>query len=106
MRAETASDCGVRIADAGLKGHGSAIARFRFRGRSVLLALIDLPFSVSPVVAGLVFVLLFGLQGLFGPFLRQHGLKATLALGVAAAGGLALISGRIAWPGRRWRVRL
>lgn len=50
-----------------------AISRFDFPGRSVLTALIDLPFSVSPVVAGLMFVLIFGLQGYFGPFLRRDG---------------------------------
>ncbi|HYU41813.1 MAG TPA: ABC transporter permease subunit [Vicinamibacteria bacterium] len=50
-----------------------AIARFRFPGRTVLTALIDLPFSVSPVVAGLMLVLIFGLQGYFGPFLRRDG---------------------------------
>jgi sulfate/thiosulfate transport system permease protein len=50
-----------------------AISRFDFPGRSVLIALIDLPFSVSPVVAGLMFVLIFGLQGYFGPFLRRDG---------------------------------
>src|SRR5215218_3539794 len=50
-----------------------AIARFNFPGRTLLTALIDLPFSVSPVVAGLVFVLIFGLQGYFGPFLRADG---------------------------------
>src|SRR5215217_3733142 len=50
-----------------------AIARFRFPGRTVLTALIDLPFSVSPVVAGLMFVLIFGLQGYFGAFLRRDG---------------------------------
>ena len=49
------------------------IARFDFPGRSLLTALIDLPFSVSPVVAGLMFVLIFGLQGYFGPFLREDG---------------------------------
>ena len=51
-----------------------AIARFRFRGRTLLLTAIDVPLSVSPVVAGLAFVLLFGLQGYFGPWLRSHGL--------------------------------
>jgi sulfate transport system permease protein len=56
-----------------------AIARFRFPGRSLLLALIDLPFSVSPVVAGLVFVLLFGLQGALGVWLRDHGWKILFA---------------------------
>ena len=50
-----------------------AISRFNFPGRSVLTALIDLPFSVSPVVAGLMFVLIFGLQGYLGPFLRRDG---------------------------------
>src|SRR6185436_5188368 len=50
-----------------------AIARFRFPGRTLLTALIDLPFSVSPVVAGLMFVLIFGLQGYFGAFLRRDG---------------------------------
>src|SRR5204863_7554992 len=50
-----------------------AIARFRFPGRTLLTALIDLPFSVSPVVAGLMFVLIFGLQGYLGPFLRRDG---------------------------------
>jgi len=50
-----------------------AISRFQFPGRAFLTALIDLPFSVSPVVAGLMFVLIFGLQGYFGPFLRRDG---------------------------------
>lgn len=50
-----------------------AITRFNFPGRALLTALIDLPFSVSPVVAGLMFVLIFGLQGYFGPFLRRDG---------------------------------
>jgi sulfate transport system permease protein len=49
------------------------ISRFRFPGRTLLTSLIDLPFSVSPVVAGLMFVLIFGLQGYFGPFLRRDG---------------------------------
>jgi sulfate/thiosulfate transport system permease protein len=50
-----------------------AISRFHFPGRALLTALIDLPFSVSPVVAGLMFVLIFGLQGYFGQFLRRDG---------------------------------
>src|SRR5215203_4833079 len=50
-----------------------AIARFEFRGRTLLTSLIDLPFAVSPVVAGLMFVLIFGLQGYLGPFLRRDG---------------------------------
>ena len=48
-----------------------AIAKFEFRGKSLLITLIDLPFSVSPVVSGLVFVLLFGAQGLLGPLARR-----------------------------------
>src|SRR5262249_22947215 len=52
-----------------------AIARFRFPGRTLLTAMIDLPFAVSPVVAGLIFVLIFGLQGYLGPWLREHGIK-------------------------------
>jgi sulfate transport system permease protein len=56
------------------------IARFDFRGKSVLLTLIDLPFSVSPVIAGLIFVLIFGLQGWFGEWLRAHDLKIIFAL--------------------------
>jgi sulfate transport system permease protein len=49
-----------------------AIARFRFPGRALLLALIDLPFAISPVVAGLMLVLIFGMQGHLGPWLREH----------------------------------
>jgi sulfate transport system permease protein len=56
-----------------------AIARFQFPGRTTVLTLIDLPFSVSPVVAGLFFVLIFGLQGYLGPFLREHGIKVIFA---------------------------
>lgn len=52
-----------------------AIARFRFPGRAILLTLMDLPLAVSPVVAGLVFVLLFGMQGWFGPWLASHNLQ-------------------------------
>jgi sulfate/thiosulfate transport system permease protein len=50
-----------------------AISRFHFPGRTFLMALIDLPFAISPVVAGLMFVLIFGLQGYLGPFLRRDG---------------------------------
>ena len=57
-----------------------AIAKFEFRGKSVLTTLIDLPFAVSPVIAGMVFVLLFGAQGLFGPWLRAHGLQVIFAV--------------------------
>lgn len=56
-----------------------AIARFRFPGRTLLVTLIDLPFSVSPVVAGLMIVLLFGMQGFFGPWLREHEIKIIFA---------------------------
>ncbi len=57
-----------------------AIAKFEFRGKSVLLTLIDLPFSVSPVIAGLIYVLVFGLQGWFGEWLRDHDLKIIFAV--------------------------
>jgi sulfate/thiosulfate transport system permease protein len=56
-----------------------AITKFRFKGRSLLLALIDLPFAVSPVIAGLVFVLLFGAKGWFGPWLSEHDIKIIFA---------------------------
>jgi len=52
-----------------------AVARFEFTGKSLLMALIDLPFSVSPVISGLVWVLLFGAQGYFGPLLDAMGVK-------------------------------
>jgi sulfate transport system permease protein len=51
------------------------IAKFEFRGKSLLITLIDLPFSVSPVVSGLVYVLLFGAQGWLGPWLQAHDIK-------------------------------
>jgi sulfate transport system permease protein len=56
------------------------IAKFDFRGKSVLLTLIDLPFSVSPVISGLIYVLVFGLQGWFGEWLRDHDLKVIFAV--------------------------
>jgi sulfate transport system permease protein len=56
-----------------------AIARFKFPGRTFLTALIDLPFTVSPVVVGLFLILLFGLQGYFGPWLREHDIKIIFA---------------------------
>ena len=63
-----------------------AITKFEFRGKNLLITLIDLPFSVSPVIAGLVFILLFGLQGYFGPWLVAHGYKIIFALpGIALA---------------------
>ncbi|CCG41877.1 sulfate ABC transporter permease subunit CysW [Magnetospirillum molischianum] len=57
-----------------------AIAKFDFRGKSLLISLIDLPFSVSPVISGLVFVLLFGLQGWFGETLRDHNIRVLFAV--------------------------
>jgi sulfate transport system permease protein len=56
------------------------VTKFRFRGRSLLVALIDLPFAVSPVIAGLVWVLLFGAKGWFGPWLAEHDIKIIFAL--------------------------
>jgi sulfate transport system permease protein len=70
-----------------------AIARFRFPGRTLLLTLIDLPFSVSPVVAGLVFVLLFGRQGPLGPWLQSHGMRILFA-----TPGLILVTAFITFP--------
>jgi len=57
-----------------------AIAKFEFRGKNLLTTLIDLPFSVSPVISGMVFVLLFGAQGLAGPWLLARGVKVIFAL--------------------------
>jgi len=57
-----------------------AMARFEFRGKALLGALIDLPFSVSPVIAGLIYVLLFGAQGWFGPWLDAHGIRIIFAV--------------------------
>lgn len=57
-----------------------AIAKFEFRGKSLLISFIDLPFSVSPVISGLVFVLLFGAQGYFGPWLAANDLKIIFAV--------------------------
>ncbi|MEY3121617.1 MAG: sulfate/thiosulfate transporter permease subunit [Pseudomonadota bacterium] len=57
-----------------------AIAKFEFRGKNILTTLIDLPFSVSPVVAGLIYVLVFGLQGWLGPWLNEHDIKIVFAV--------------------------
>jgi sulfate/thiosulfate transport system permease protein len=57
-----------------------AIAKFDFRGKTFLISLIDLPFSVSPVISGLVFVLLFGAQGYWGPLLQNHGIHVLFAV--------------------------
>jgi sulfate/thiosulfate transport system permease protein len=63
-----------------------AITKFEFSGKNLLITLIDIPFSVSPVIAGLVFVLLFGLQGYFGPWLAAHDIKIIFAVpGIALA---------------------
>jgi sulfate transport system permease protein len=70
-----------------------AITRFRFPGKQGLLALIDLPFSVSPVVAGLLFVLVFGAHGWFGPWLRAHGLHV-----IFATPGIVLATAFVTFP--------
>jgi sulfate transport system permease protein len=57
-----------------------AIAKFEFRGKSVLITLIDLPLAISPVIAGMVFVLLFGLHGWFGAWLQEHDISVIFAL--------------------------
>jgi sulfate transport system permease protein len=57
-----------------------AIAKFEFKGKSILITLIDLPFAVSPVIAGLIYVLIFGLQGWFGQWLSDHDLKVIFAI--------------------------
>ncbi|MFT4119286.1 sulfate ABC transporter permease subunit CysW [Bradyrhizobium sp.] len=63
-----------------------AIAKFEFKGKTFLITLIDLPFSVSPVISGLVFVLLFGVQGYFGGWLRDHDIQILFAVpGIALA---------------------
>jgi sulfate/thiosulfate transport system permease protein len=63
-----------------------AITKFEFRGKTMLISLIDLPFSVSPVISGLVFVLLFGAQGFFGSLLQAHDIQILFAVpGIALA---------------------
>ena len=69
------------------------IAQFDFHGKNVLLTLIDLPFSVSPVIAGLIFVLVFGLQGWAGQWLRDHGLKV-----IFAVPGIVLVTVFVTFP--------
>jgi sulfate transport system permease protein len=56
------------------------ITKFKFRGKNLLITLIDLPFSVSPVISGLVYILLFGAQGFFGPWLIDHDVKIVFAI--------------------------
>jgi sulfate transport system permease protein len=70
-----------------------AIARFRFRGRAFLITLIDLPFAVSPVIAGMLFVLLFGATGVFGDWLAAHNLKI-----IFATPGIVLATTFITFP--------
>lgn len=70
-----------------------AIAKFEFRGKPLLITLIDLPFSVSPVVAGLVFLVLFGLQGFFGEWLQDHEIRI-----IFAVPGIALVTVFITFP--------
>ena len=57
-----------------------AIAKYEFKGKAFLTTLVDLPFSVSPVVAGLIYVLMFGAQGWFGPWLQAHDIKIIFAV--------------------------
>ena len=57
-----------------------AIAKFTFPGKNLLITLIDLPFSVSPVISGLIYVLIFGLQGWMGPWLQEHDIKIVFAV--------------------------
>jgi sulfate transport system permease protein len=70
-----------------------AIAKFQFKGKSILITLIDLPFSVSPVVAGLMFVVLFGLQGFFGQWLDERNIKI-----IFAVPGIVLVTVFITFP--------
>ena len=70
-----------------------AVAKFEFPGKQVLVTLIDLPFSVSPVVSGLVFVLLFGLQGWCGPWLAEHNIKV-----IFAVPGIVLATAFVTFP--------
>jgi len=57
-----------------------AIAKFEFKGKSILITLIDLPFAVSPVIAGLIYILIFGMQGWFGSYLFDHDIKVIFAI--------------------------
>jgi sulfate transport system permease protein len=70
-----------------------SIAKFNFVGKNVLITLIDLPFSVSPVISGLIYVLIFGLQGWFGPWLREHDLKI-----IFAVPGIVLATAFVTFP--------
>lgn len=70
-----------------------AIAKFRFPGKQLLVSLIDLPFAVSPVIAGLIFILLFGARGWFGPWLAAHDIKI-----VFAVPGIVLATAFVTFP--------
>jgi sulfate transport system permease protein len=70
-----------------------AIAKFEFCGKSLLITLIDLPFSVSPVISGLIYVLMFGLQGWAGPWLQNHDIKV-----IFAAPGIILATIFVTFP--------
>ena len=70
-----------------------AIAKFEFRGKDVLITLIDLPFSVSPVISGLIYVLLFGANGWFGPWLQAHDIKI-----IFSASGVVLATIFVTFP--------
>jgi sulfate transport system permease protein len=70
-----------------------SIAKFEFPGKSLLITLIDLPFSVSPVISGLIYVLMFGLQGWIGPWLQEHDLKV-----IFAAPGIILATIFVTFP--------
>jgi sulfate transport system permease protein len=70
-----------------------AIAKFNFVGKNVLITLIDLPFAVSPVISGMIFVLLFGAQGIFGPWLSKHDIKI-----IFAAPGIVLATVFVTFP--------
>lgn len=70
-----------------------AVTRFEFRGKNLLVTLIDAPFSVSPVIAGLLFVLLFGAQGLLGPWLLERGVRILFSLP-----GIALVTAFVTMP--------
>jgi sulfate transport system permease protein len=70
-----------------------AITKFEFRGKGILLTLIDLPFAVSPVISGVIFVLLFGLHGWFGPWLIAHHMKI-----IFATPGIILVTTFITFP--------
>jgi sulfate/thiosulfate transport system permease protein len=70
-----------------------AITKFEFRGKNILITLIDLPFAVSPVISGLIYVLIFGAQGLFGEWLIEHDIKV-----IFAAPGIILATVFVTFP--------